>query len=82
MTLTGHFIDDVQRRDNAVRLRSTRSTHPSGGTWATPYTRRSPRAGTRNGARPVTLGRSGLSAWSTSSCGDLAAWMLYRLGLS
>ena len=50
MTLTGHFIDDVQRRDNAVSspLRGQR-TRP-GGTWATPYTEVT-EAGTRNGAR-------------------------------
>ena len=49
MTLVGHFIDDTQRRDNAVRLVLYAVNAPVGGTWATLYTRRSPRVATRNG---------------------------------
>ena len=80
MTLTGHFIDDVQRRDNAVALALYAVNAPVGRHMGDPVHEEVTEGRYAQWRRARDAGQEWAKRMVYSSCGDLAAWMLYRLG--
>ena len=80
MTLVGHFIDDTQRRDNAVRLVLYAVNAPVGRHMGDPVHEEVTESRYTQWRRARDAGQEWAKRMIYSSCGDLAAWMLYRLG--
>lgn len=82
MPLAGHFLDDLQRRDNACALALYAVDGDRGRDVGDPVHEEV----TEGRRRQWEEARKAGAAWALAmtagyhSCGDLVAWMLYRLG--
>jgi hypothetical protein len=82
MTMAAHFLDDLKRREHAVAL----ATHAVNGTLGRSVGDPVHEEVTEGRRRQWEVALRAGAAWARSmsagyySCGDLAAWMLWRLG--
>lgn len=80
MTMIGHFLDDVQRRENAVRLALYAVGHETGRRSGDPVHEEVTEGRYTQWKKAREAGLLWAARMVYSSCGDLVAWLLWRLG--